>query len=97
MNVDKMTNEQKNSYLEAHMEVQQHMHHVSMQLNKQPQPQSATQALGQNMNGINNMNLNNTNQSSAAGNLANPYLSSNTIKVWHVESSHLAICLFYRA
>lgn len=36
VNVSKMTNEQKNSYLEAHMEVQQHMQQVSHQLNKPP-------------------------------------------------------------
>lgn len=85
-----MTNEQKNSYLEAHMEVQQHMHHASMQLNKHSQPQSATQSLvPNNMNGMNNMNLNNSNQNTAASNLANPYLNTNAIKVrlqlaWHL-------------
>lgn len=92
VNVDKMTNEQKNSYLEAHMEVQQHMHHVSMQLNKHPQPQSAGPSLGQNnMNGM-NMGLNSSNQTSAGGNLNHPYLGSNSIKVWLVRFSFLCIC-----
>lgn len=100
MNVDKMTNEQKNSYLEAHMEVQQHMHHASMQLNKHPQQQSVTHSVGpNNMNGMNNMNLNNTNQNAAAGNLANPYLNTNAIKVRFLGSFiHIVlvvICLIY--
>ncbi|XP_055323682.1 zinc finger protein 90 homolog [Sitodiplosis mosellana] len=75
VNVDKMTTEQKNSYLEAHMEVQQHMHQVSMQLNKQAQNHSTSN----NQNMVNNQSHSASHQSSSV-NIPNPYLNSNPIK-----------------
>lgn len=77
VNVDKMTTEQKNSYLEAHMEVQQHMHHVSMQLNKPAQNHSTTH----NQSMVSNQGISGTHQSGSSANVSNPYLSSNPIKV----------------
>lgn len=84
VNVDKMTTEQKNSYLEAHMEVQQHMHQVSMQLNKQAQNHSTSH----NQNMVNNQSHSSSHQSSSV-NISNPYLNSNPIKV----SIELSICV----
>lgn len=75
-----MTTEQKNSYLEAHMEVQQHMHHVSLQLNKQSQSQQ-NHSTPINQNLMNNLNLNNANQNQSSVNASNPYLNSTPIKV----------------
>lgn len=69
-----MTTEQKNSYLEAHMEVQQHMQQVSMQLNKHAlnQPTHAQNHLNQHIIG-------GSHQSTSGLNIPNHY--SNTIKV----------------
>lgn len=78
MNVDKMTTEQKNSYLEAHMEVQQHMHHVSMQLNKQSQQNHST---SHNQSLVSNQGISGLNQSGSSANVSNPYLGANPIKV----------------
>lgn len=73
-----MTTEQKNSYLEAHMEVQQHMHHVSMQLNKQAQQNHST---SHNQSLVSNQGISGLNQSSSSTNVSNPYLGANPIKV----------------
>lgn len=71
-NLDKMTAEQKSAYLDAHMEVQQHMQNVSMQLNKQMQTQLNTNNLNQHINpGLGASNLH----------IPNQYSNSNTIKV----------------
>lgn len=82
VNLEKMTTEQKNSYLEAHMEMQQHMHHVTLQMNKQNPNQSSL------INEHNIINNNNqivgatANQNNASvHNTSNPYLNSNPIKV----------------
>lgn len=72
-----MTTEQKNSYLEAHMEVQQHMHQVSMQLNKQAQ--NHTTSHSQSM--VNNQSISGAHPSSSSVNVSHPYLNSNPIKV----------------
>lgn len=72
MNVDKMTTEQKSSYLEAHMEVQQHMHHVSMQLNKQAQNHTTSH----NQSMVGNQSI-----GGSSGAVSNPYLGTNPIKV----------------
>lgn len=77
VNVDKMTTEQKNSYLEAHMEVQQHMHHVSMQLNKPTQNHSTTH----NQSMVGNQGIGGSHQSGSSANVSNPYLGANPIKV----------------
>lgn len=66
-----MTTEQKNSYLEAHMEVQQHMHQVSMQLNHSTS---------------NNQNMINNQSHSSSMNTTNPYFNTNPIKVNSVMS-----------
>lgn len=71
-----MTTEQKNSYLEAHMEVQQHMHHVSIQLNKPAQNHSTSN----NQSMVNNQNHSGSHPSNSV-NITNPYLNSNPIKV----------------
>lgn len=70
-----MTTEQKKSFLEAHMEVQQHMHQVSMQLNKHAPNHS------NNQNMVNNQSHSGLHQSSSSVNISNPYLNSNSIKV----------------
>lgn len=73
-----MTTEQKNSYLEAHMEVQQHMHHVSMQLNKQAQNHSTS---SHNQSMVGNQSISGSHQSGSSGTVSNPYLGTNPIKV----------------
>lgn len=72
-----MTTEQKNSYLEAHMEVQQHMHHVSMQLNKQAQNHTTSH----NQSMVGNQSISGSHQSGSSGSVSNPYLGTNPIKV----------------
>lgn len=72
-----MTTEQKNSYLEAHMEVQQHMHQVSMQLNKQAQNHTTSH----NQSMVNNQSISGAHQSSSSVNVSHPYLNANPIKV----------------
>lgn len=71
-----MTTEQKNSYLEAHMEVQQHIHQVSMQLNKHTQNHSTSN----NQNMINNQS-HSSHQGSSSMNSSNPYFNTTPIKV----------------
>lgn len=78
VNVDKMTTEQKNSYLEAHMEVQQHMHHVSMQLNKHAPIHSTSH----NQSMVNNQGISGAHQNTSSTNVSNPYLNANSIKVY---------------
>lgn len=73
-----MTTEQKNSYLEAHMEVQQHMHHVSMQLNKH----ALNHTTSHNQSMVNNQAIGGAHQSTTSTtNVSNPYLNTNPIKV----------------
>lgn len=76
-----MTTDQKNSYLEAHMEVQQHMQQVSLQLNKHTHNQGLQRL--DNSNLISQQLLNGPHQSASNLNLSNQYSSANPIKVWH--------------
>lgn len=80
MNVDKMTAEQKNSYLEAHMKVQQHMQQVTQQLNKQSHNHSPSQSHNHmNQQQQHHHHVSGSHQSSS--NHLNPYAHSNAIKV----------------
>lgn len=74
-----MTTEQKNSYLEAHMEVQQHIQQVSVQVNKQNQNQSSASSHSQNLLG--NHIVGSTHQTSSSIHASNNYLNANPIKV----------------
>lgn len=74
-----MSTEQKNSYLEAHMEMQQHIHQVSMQLNKTTLTPNHSASNNQSM--VNNHSHSATHQSTAPMNSSNPYLNPNVIKV----------------
>lgn len=74
-----MSTEQKNAYLEAHMEVQQHMQQVSLQLNKQVHHHSLQRL--DNPNIITQQLINGPHQSASNLNLGNQYSGSNPIKV----------------
>lgn len=87
--MNKMTTEQRNSYLEAHMEVQKHMQHVSIQLNKTHslaplvnlQNHSAHQHIIHN-----SIQSSISQQSGSSMNMGN-YAHSNTIKVPQITTS----------
>lgn len=80
VNVDKMTTEQKNSYLEAHMKVQQHMQQVTQQLNKQTHNHSTSQSHNHiNQQQQHHHHVTGSHQSSSSH--LNPYAHSNAIKV----------------
>lgn len=79
-----MSIDQKNSYLKAHMDVQQHMQQVSMQTCK-----SSSMINGQTANSLNH-NMNNLSHQSISNlNLSNSYSNANTIKVPQITSSNL--------
>lgn len=77
VNVDKMTTDQKNSYLEAHMKVQQHMQQVTHQLNKQTHNHSSTQS----HNHMNQQQQHHHHVGGSHQSSINPYAISNAIKV----------------
>lgn len=76
-----MSTDQKNAYLEAHMEVQQHMQQVSLQLNKQVHNQGLQRL--DNPNIITQQLINGPHQSASNLNLSNQYSNANPIKVFN--------------
>lgn len=65
------------------MEVQQHMHHVSMQLNKQAQ----NHATSHNQSMVGNQSIGGSHQSGSSGGVSNPYLGTNPIKAPQITPS----------
>lgn len=83
-----MTTEQQKKHIGAHMELQQHIHQVSMQLNKQPPNHSTTN----NQNMVNSQSHTGSHQSGSSMNSSHPYLNpnSNPIKVSSIyQNNHL--------